>query len=287
MKALTSEAQWNSHWLRFSLPRRVDLRSYYSSRCDRLFRSVVPRGGQRRFIDVGCGVGQWLIYFHETFGYEVVGVDSAPIACDLARRNLDLVGVPGEIIHGDISSTPLEKGSFDVVYSGGLIEHFDNPLPLVQHMSSLVKPGGLHIIFVPNLRSMFRHIRERLDPVSFEGHQEIRPEMLRTMLEQSGMQDIEIHYFGSIRLPHVRRRGTEGVGVPVSTPLWLAMRSLDRGFTSVLRRLPVQPEAEWLSHEIVALARAPIENSNATKIGEQRATSDLLPVAIHEIDQQL
>lgn len=257
MRPLTTKARWDTHWERFPLPYRVDLRSYYSHRCDQLFQRIIPRGEGRRFIDVGCGLGQWLIYFHETFGHEVVGVDNSPAACELARRNLQIAGVPGEIIQEDIMSTPLGPASFDVVYSGGLIEHFEDPLPLVQKMSSLVKPGGLHLIFVPNLLGTFRRVREWIDPDSFEGHREVTPKNLQEMLERSGMTDIRISYFGSLRLPHVRRRGREASGVQAPLPLWFALRALDRGITGTMRRLDLRPEARWMSPEIVAIARAP------------------------------
>jgi SAM-dependent methyltransferase len=258
MRPLTTEAHWDAHWEGFRLPYRVDLRSYYSHRCDQLFRRIIPRSGnqERRFIDIGCGLGQWLIYFHETFGYDVTGVDNSPAACEQARRNLHLASVPGEIICGDVMSAPLEPGSFDVVYSGGLIEHFDDPLPLVQKMSSLVKPGGLHLIFVPNLQGALKLIRERIAPGSFEGHREISPEMLQGMLEQSGMTDIRVSYFGSLRLPHVRRRGRGESGIQAPLPLWFALRAVDRGITGTMRRLDRRPEARWISPEIVAIARA-------------------------------
>lgn len=255
MNAKTDATFWDAHWQQYELPRRVDLRSYFSYRCDRLFRSVVPRTTEGRFIDVGSGLGQWLIYFHEEFGYEVVGVDSSPAACNLARRNLDLAGVDAEILCSDILTAPLEQASFDVVYSGGLVEHFDDPMPIVERISGLVKPGGIHIVSVPNLSSLYWLIRRRLNPAVESEHRKITPDMLRLMLERSGMADVTVRYFGSFRLPYVRRRGEPGPGLDVSPPLWLAMRSVDRGLTTLFTVLDIHPEATRLSQQIVAIGR--------------------------------
>lgn len=276
MRPLTTEARWDAHWERFTLPYRVSLRSYYSHRCDELFHRIIPRGEGQRFIDVGCGLGQWLIYFHEKFGYDVTGIDNSPAACERARENLQLAGAPGEIICGDVMSATLEPESFDVVYSGGLIEHFDDPLPLVRKMSSLVKPGGLHLIFVPNLQGALKMVREWIAPDSFEGHREVTPEMLQEMLERSGMTDIRVGYFGSLRLPHVSRRGQGESGVQAALPIWFTLRAMDRGITGTMRRLNLRPEARWMSPEIVAIARAPRgaqpHRTTASETGRQLAS---------------
>lgn len=255
MNSMTDATFWDAHWEQYQLPRRVDLRSYFSYRCDRMFRSVVPRVPNGRFIDVGSGLGQWLIYFRENFGYDVVGVDTSPVACDRARQNLRLAGVDGEVLCSDILTAPLEEESFDVVYSGGLIEHFDDPFPIVQRMSRLVKPGGIHIVSVPNLRSIYWTLRERLDPEVDHNHREITPDMLRTMLQDSGMRKITIRFFGSTRLPFVRRRGVSGPGLGVSLPVWFAMRSADRGATTMFKALKFHPEGARLSQQIVAIGR--------------------------------
>lgn len=244
---------WDAHWQQFELPYRVDLRSYFSFRCDQLFRSVAPRTAKGRFIDVGSGLGQWLIYFHEEFGYDVVGVDNSPTACDLARRNMEMAGVHAEILRCDILAAPLENASFDVVYSGGLIEHFDDPIPVVHRMTRLVKPGGVQIVSVPNLDSLYWRIRKHLNPEVESGHRRITPDMLRAMLERSGMVDVTVGFFGSVRLPHVKRRGTPGPGLGVSLPLWFALRSVDRGLTTMFRVLDVHPEAMRFSQQIVAI----------------------------------
>jgi len=256
MTARTDALFWDAHWQRYELPRRVDLRSYFAYRCDRMFRSVVPRTTTGRFIDVGAGLGQWLIYFREVFGYEVVGVDNSPKACELARRNVALAGIDADVVCADIMSAPIDELSFDVVYSGGLVEHFDDPMPIIQRMSDLVKPGGLHIVSVPNLDSFYWRIRRRLNPAVEREHRKITPDMLRRMLVHAGMTDVTINYFGSVRLPHVRRRGVSGPGPDVSPPVWLAMRSVDRGLTTLFRLLDVHPEGTRLSQQIVGIGRA-------------------------------
>lgn len=260
MKPLTTTADWNSHWEHVELPLRIDPRSFYYRACDRLFHAIVPGPAAddrpRRFIDVGCGVGQWLIYFHEHFGCEVVGIDTSSEACERARRNLALAHVPGEVIQGDVLDEPLAEASFDIVYSGGLVEHFDDPLPIVAKMSRLVKPGGLHIIFVPNQFSFDWKIRKLLDRRVTEMHRPLDAGALADLLTRSGLESAWTGYLGSFRLPWVRRRGVPGLGIAVSTPAWLLLRSLDRTVTGAMRRSGYHPEGKLLSQEIVAFARA-------------------------------
>jgi SAM-dependent methyltransferase len=48
----------------------------------------------------------------------------------------------------------LYRESFDVVVSRGFIEHFEDPARVVDRHLELLKPGGLLIITIPNLRGV-------------------------------------------------------------------------------------------------------------------------------------
>ena len=72
----------------------------------------------RRLLEVGCGVGTDLVRFANG-GAIVTGVDLAEVSTKLARKNLELNGLPGEILTMDGEDLDFEDATFDVVSPGG------------------------------------------------------------------------------------------------------------------------------------------------------------------------
>ena len=53
-----------------------------------------------------------------------------------------------QFVVADAVQTGLPSGEFDCIYSIGLLEHFDDPRPLLTETSRLLRPGGLafHVV---------------------------------------------------------------------------------------------------------------------------------------------
>ncbi len=116
---------------------------------ERLVKLVPPRG---RVLEIGCGSARLSSYFAGR-GYEVVGLDYAWNALLLARRKAE----PMAFVQGDAFRLPFADGTFDVVLSTGLLEHFEDPAPIVGEMARVLKPGGcFYSDVVPHKFSIFR-----------------------------------------------------------------------------------------------------------------------------------
>ena len=94
-------------------------------------------------LDAACGPGHHL-RVAARYAKRTVGVDLNTVA--LAReKTRDLPNV--DIVEGDIASW--DSGErFDVVYCIGAVHHTANPDETVRHLSQLLKPGGLLILWV-------------------------------------------------------------------------------------------------------------------------------------------
>ena len=100
--------------------------------------------GPMRILDVGCGFGQFLLEA-KAGGADVVGCDLSPEACEFARERL---GLP--VHQSDLHSCSSSIGSVDVIVMRDLIEHPVNPLNDFQAACSILKPGGLILLYTPN-----------------------------------------------------------------------------------------------------------------------------------------
>src|SRR5437773_6545987 len=83
---------------------------------------TVPRGS--RLLDVGCGAGIFtaLLAHH---GYGVVGIDQDPDIVSLAREMADFFRSPARIEQDSAADLTPYHRAFDLVYSLGVVEHFD------------------------------------------------------------------------------------------------------------------------------------------------------------------
>lgn len=96
-----------------------------------------------RIIDVGCGFGDLLLYWTSR-GAEAFGVDTSDKAVKLGTH----LGL--NILEGDLIEQHLPSGSFDLAVLNHSLEHFHNPLQVLNEVARLLQPGGSVHIAVPN-----------------------------------------------------------------------------------------------------------------------------------------
>jgi SAM-dependent methyltransferase len=109
-----------------------------------IVRAVVTLTGtqQIKWLDYGCGVGGLVHYAQDEGVKEVIGYDEGwPAAWMLA--------------HGRSLATRHDldchhKSTFDVVTAIEVLEHVSDPVAVLTHISSLLKPGGLFFMTTGN-----------------------------------------------------------------------------------------------------------------------------------------
>jgi len=62
---------------------------------------------------------------------------------DVAKANFNNAGLKGTFVIGNAEGMPFESNTFDLLYSGGLLNYFDDVHPFIEEMSRVLKPGGL------------------------------------------------------------------------------------------------------------------------------------------------
>jgi SAM-dependent methyltransferase len=116
-----------------------------------LLSHIGPPGG-KRILEMGCGSGYTSLALAER-GALCTLLDLSPEALSVAAESFTRAGLPApELVNEDALHTSLPTGTFDVVWNGGVIEHFydSGKNLLIQEMVRLTKPGGVVIILVPN-----------------------------------------------------------------------------------------------------------------------------------------
>ena len=121
-------------------------------------------------LEIGGAPGQYLVYLHKQFGYKVSCLDYSETGCEKTRENFKLLDIPVNVYHKDIFSDLSELPLYDVVFSMGLIEHFEDVKVIVNNHLKLLKPGGILILGMPNFRGINKLFLKRLAPELLKKH---------------------------------------------------------------------------------------------------------------------
>ena len=96
----------------------------------------------KKVLELGCGIGIDLALFARG-GAEVTGIDLAPSAIELARKNFEINGLSGDLQVGDGEALDLPDDSYDLVYAHGALQYTVEPQRMVDEALRVLRPGGL------------------------------------------------------------------------------------------------------------------------------------------------
>ena len=249
MRRLTDVAYWEKNWWSEKRPERLWLYRDLDLEHVRLLQSAAGTRASL-VIELGAGSSRILPYLGRKFGYKVCGSDFSLAGCRLLRANLALQKVNGNVIYEDLFQSSLKSQTFDMVYSSGLIEHFDDTRAVVAAHLRLLKPGGRLVLTVPNLQGYQGSIMRRLAPALWDVHRVFGPEELATLLKEMDFEQIRWGYLGSFFIRILRsndwsvvRAWSPWVQQMVCSSMRLANGLISLGF----RLSPWRPHSRLLS----------------------------------------
>ncbi len=108
----------------------------------------------RRVLEIGFGLGTDLMAFARG-GAECFGIDLTPTHIEATRRRFALDHRPVHLVRGDAESLPLRDGSFDLVYSFGVLHHTPDTKRAIREAHRVLRPSGRAIVGLYHLHSLF------------------------------------------------------------------------------------------------------------------------------------
>ena len=160
-----------------------------------------------RVLDVGCGASAYLLWMAEK-GCIVTGCDINPERIEQARAIMQHANLTFEV--RDVTRQ-LPAESFDTVICSHVIEHLDDPIPLLR---ALRDNGRRLIVCVPPADSRWQKVMFRdlgLRWKDDEDHRrEYTPDLLRQQVEAAGWRIVEMHAGIDIKCVAVHADESEG-----------------------------------------------------------------------------
>lgn len=211
------------------------------------------RAASKKVLDLGCvshnfrirsgGGGNWLHDHVLKAAAECVGADYDEVGVKQMREaGYDVVQLD---ITGDIAPA-LERGPFDVVIAGEIIEHLAAPQNLLVTARQLLRPGGELVITTPNPYSPRRN-RAGAVAWTWENVDHIMYAFPSGIAEMADRTGLVLTKFGTVGWPapkRFRRDMAESLGA-----LWRALKDRARGKRNPLtnERFALPLPAFWLS----------------------------------------
>lgn len=121
-------------------------------------------------LEIGFAPGKQLSYVASHYDARVSGVDFSDSGIAFAKRLFETIDIDADLRCEDVFNTSFNDGSFDVVYSVGVVEHFDDPTEIIRKHVELLKPGGTAVITIPNYGGFYAHHQAKVDPENLAIH---------------------------------------------------------------------------------------------------------------------
>ncbi len=114
--------------------------------------ALVPQDAGR-VLDVGCGAGAMSAAIRRERGAgELWGMEIVPSMAKKAEANPALDKVLAGNVEERVAELP--EGYFDCIVAGDVLEHLVDPWATLARLHAALKPGGLFICSIPNIRNL-------------------------------------------------------------------------------------------------------------------------------------
>lgn len=120
-------------------------------------RSVARRLGDmrgREVLDVACGTGGWLRYFHRLGAKGIAGIDLSHKAIEAGRK----ASPDAEFHCGSAEVLPFSDDRFDLVTCMGSLEHFQDKVGALREMLRVARKDATFVLLVPNAGFLTRRL---------------------------------------------------------------------------------------------------------------------------------
>jgi 2-polyprenyl-3-methyl-5-hydroxy-6-metoxy-1,4-benzoquinol methylase len=125
---------------------------------------------------------------------------------DLNRKIFNLNNINQDnVIYADFFSEDFQKKFkeyFDIVLSGGFIEHFEDVHNVIGRHTNILKKGGLLLITIPNLKGLGSFLIKLLDPDNLRLHNMdiMDKKQFENIFKNKGLKKLFCGYFGTFKI---------------------------------------------------------------------------------------
>lgn len=114
----------------------------------RLLKQVDKFRNTGNLLDVGCAAGHFLEAANDR-GWQCYGVELSEYSASLAKEKFG-----NRIYVGSFETAPLPEAFFDLIIMSDVIEHFQDPNPILEKIRAILRDDGILVIVTPDSGSI-------------------------------------------------------------------------------------------------------------------------------------
>jgi 2-polyprenyl-3-methyl-5-hydroxy-6-metoxy-1,4-benzoquinol methylase len=147
-----------------------------------------------RLLDVGCSAGIFLKQARDA-GWEVFGIERSPNTAEVARSRFGL-----DVKTGALTEGIFPAGFFDAVTLWDVVEHLEDPVPVLETIKHILRDDGVLLMETPNIDGLFPRLSYQVAAnLNYWPHPEppghlfqFSKKTIRRLLQTAGMKTISI-----------------------------------------------------------------------------------------------
>lgn len=159
-------------------------KSHFEQRYRNDLRRISKFTGTGRLLDIGCNLGLF-VKAAVNAGYRAEGIELNAACAEYARNTTGII-----VFEGLLEKANFPTHSFDIVTLFDVLEHVRNPMVLLQEIRRILRPNGILVLQMPNIRSFMATLMRNqwpwLCPPDHVFH--FSPQSLRNILLKSGFR---------------------------------------------------------------------------------------------------
>lgn len=105
-------------------------------------------GNKKDVLEIGVGMGADHVEWAKSIPNSLYGVDLTPRAIEHTNKRLALYGLVSDIKVADAESLSFDDGSFDLVYTWGVLHHSPDTPQAISEVFRVLRPGGVARIMI-------------------------------------------------------------------------------------------------------------------------------------------
>lgn len=189
--SITDKEYWDNYWKNYQydkIPKKVVFERFMP----KLTRGI-------NFIEIGGFPGVNAAYFYRR-GIRDVTILDFHINKEIVRNFEKINDLPEgtiQCIDNDFFAFSSEK-KYDVVFSSGFIEHFEDTRDAIARHIDLLSEKGQLLIIIPNFLGLNGKLQRRFDRENLDSHnlQSMKIPYLKEIMQSFNLYDVSVGYLG-------------------------------------------------------------------------------------------
>jgi SAM-dependent methyltransferase len=196
LETLTDRAFWKNYW---ASKENVCVEIPENYLFHDLFEGIISKSKPTTVIEIGGFPGYYSVFLNKYLQLKPTLLDFY-IDTSIIQRLCEVNRISDEnisVIESDFFNVKDAK-EFDIVFSAGFIEHFEDTKDVISQHVNLLKKGGVLFISLPNFKGFNGRIQKRYDKENLDKHNLncMDIDFLKSVCTDLNLRDVEVEYYG-------------------------------------------------------------------------------------------